>query len=119
MRSRQRVDGLLRRGESALLPLILILIEMSSRTMEQAPELKTNPPPFKQSVDRLQMLLKSTPLRPTMPSMPDMAGPESEKLRMADQSKRRRSAKYSPSANNGFDTIAVLLWVLSLPQLPQ
>lgn len=71
MRSRQGVDGLLRRGESAVLPFILV--EMSSRTMEQAPELKTNPPPFKQSMDRLQMLLKSTPLRPTMPSMPDMA----------------------------------------------
>ena len=41
--------------------------------MEQAPELKTNPPPFKQSVDRLQMLLKNTRLRPTMPLMPDMA----------------------------------------------
>ena len=41
--------------------------------MEQAPELNTNPPPFKQSMDRLQMLLKSIRLRPTMPFMPDMA----------------------------------------------
>jgi hypothetical protein len=58
-------------GGSAVLPFILI--EMSTRTMEQAPELKTNPPPFKQSMDRLETLLKSTRLRPTNPLMPDMA----------------------------------------------
>jgi hypothetical protein len=58
-------------GGSAVLPFILI--EMSTRTMEQAPELKTNPPPFKQSMDRLDTLLKSTRLRPTTPLMPDVA----------------------------------------------
>ena len=117
MRSRQRVDGLLRRGESALLPLILI--EMSSRTMEQAPELKTNPPPFKQSMDRIANAVEKYAAEANHAVDAGHGRPESEKLRMADQSKRRRSAKYSPSANNGFDTIAVLLWVLSLPQLPQ
>jgi hypothetical protein len=58
-------------GGSAVLPFILI--EMSTRTMEQAPELKSNPPPFKQSMGRLETLLKSTRLRPTTPLMPDMA----------------------------------------------
>lgn len=50
-----------------------ILTEMSTRTMEQAPELKENPPPFKQSMGRLELLLKSIRLRPTNPLMPDLA----------------------------------------------
>lgn len=56
----------------AVLPFILI--EMSTRTIEQAPELRQNPPPFKQSMDRLNTLLKSTRLRPTNPLMPELAG---------------------------------------------
>ncbi len=50
-----------------------ILVEMSTRTMEQAQELKQNPPPFQQSMGRLEILLKSTRLRPTTPLMPDLA----------------------------------------------
>jgi hypothetical protein len=53
--------------------LPFILIEMSTRTTQQAPELTTNPPPFKQSMDRLQTLLKSARLRPTTPLMPGLA----------------------------------------------
>ena len=56
---------------TAVLPFILI--EMSTRTANQAPELTQNPPPFKQSMDRLETLLKSTRLRPTTPSMPELA----------------------------------------------
>lgn len=61
----------------AVLPFILI--EMSTRTVEQAPELKQNPPPFKQSMERLDTLLKSTRLRPTNPLMPELAGLEAKK----------------------------------------
>jgi hypothetical protein len=46
---------------------------MSTRTMEQAAELKKNPLPFKQSMERLETLLKSTRLRPTTPLMPELA----------------------------------------------
>jgi len=56
---------------SAVLPYILI--EMSTRSKEQAPELKDNPPPFKQSMDRLDTLLESTRLRPTTPTMPELS----------------------------------------------
>ena len=41
--------------------------------MEQAAELKKNPLPFKQSMERLETLLKSTRLRPTTPLMPELA----------------------------------------------
>jgi hypothetical protein len=56
---------------SSVLPYILI--DMSTRTMEQAAELKKNPPPFKQSMERLETLLKSTRLRPTIPLMLELA----------------------------------------------
>lgn len=55
---------------TAALPYILI--ELTSRSMEQAPELKQNPPPFQASYARLETLLKSTHLRPTEPVMPDL-----------------------------------------------
>lgn len=55
---------------TAVLPYILI--ELTSRSMEQAPELKQNPPPFKASYARLETLLKSTHLRPTEPAMPEL-----------------------------------------------
>jgi len=61
---------------SAVLPYILI--EMSTRSMEQAPELKQNPPAFKQSMDRLETLLKSTRLRPTTPAMPELSSLQKE-----------------------------------------
>ncbi|MDQ4624271.1 T6SS immunity protein Tli4 family protein [Janthinobacterium lividum] len=57
---------------TAVLPYILI--ELGSRSMEQAPELKQNPPPFKSSYARLETLLKSTHLRPTEPAMPELRG---------------------------------------------
>ena len=57
---------------TAVLPYILI--ELSSRSMEQAPELKQNPSPFKTSYARLEALLKSTHLRPTEPAMPELRG---------------------------------------------
>lgn len=56
-----------------------ILVEMTTRTMEQAPELKANPPPFKQSMGRLNTLLKSTRLRPTTPAMPELVNVQKEK----------------------------------------
>ncbi len=55
----------------AVLPYISV--EMSTRTMDQVSELKSNPPPFKQSMGRLEMLLRSTHIRPTNPLMPDFA----------------------------------------------
>jgi hypothetical protein len=48
-----------------------ILVEMRTVTKTQAPELKQNPPPFKQSMDRLELMLKSMRWRPTTPSMPE------------------------------------------------
>ena len=56
---------------SAALPFILV--DMRSHTKAQAPELTQNPPPFKQSMDRLEGLLKSIRLRPTIPPMPELA----------------------------------------------
>jgi hypothetical protein len=59
--------------------LPFVLIEMSTRTIEQMPELKQNPPPFRQSMDRLDRLLKSTHLRPTSPLMPEFAALQKQK----------------------------------------
>jgi hypothetical protein len=56
---------------TAVLPYILV--DMRTHTKEQAPELKQNPPPFKQSMGRLEALLKGMRLRPTNPLMPDLA----------------------------------------------
>jgi hypothetical protein len=56
---------------TAVLPYITV--DMHTYTMEQAPELKQNPPPFKESMERLDLLLKSMRLRPTNPPMPDFA----------------------------------------------
>lgn len=55
---------------TAVLPYILI--ELNTRTIEQAAELAKNPPPFKTSFARLESLLKSTHLRPTDPLMPEL-----------------------------------------------
>jgi ASC-1-like (ASCH) protein len=54
--------------------LPFILVDMQSFTLEQAPELKVNPPPFKQSMDRLEGMLKNMRLRPTSPPMPELVG---------------------------------------------
>jgi hypothetical protein len=52
---------------TAVLPYILV--EMHSVSKEQAAELKHNPPPFEQSKDRLDVLLKSMRWRATDPPM--------------------------------------------------
>jgi hypothetical protein len=56
----------------AVLPYILF--EFGSCSMEQAPELKQNPPPFNSSYARQETLLKSTHLRPTEPALPELRG---------------------------------------------
>lgn len=56
---------------TAVLPYILV--DMRTVTKAQAAELKQNPPPFKPSMDRLDLLLKSMRLRPTNPPMPELA----------------------------------------------
>lgn len=50
---------------TAVLPYILV--EMHTVNRERAPELKQHPSPFKQSKDRLDVLLKSMRWRPTNP----------------------------------------------------
>jgi len=52
---------------TAVLPYILV--EMQTANMERATELTQNPPPFKQSKDRLDVMLKSMRWRPTNPPM--------------------------------------------------
>ena len=49
-----------------------VIVDMQTRTTEQAPELKQEPPPFKQSMARLEGLLKYMRLRPTTPVMPEL-----------------------------------------------
>ena len=56
---------------TAVLPYISV--DMHTYSKEQAPELKENPPTFKVTLDRLNLLLKSIRLRPTNPPMPDFA----------------------------------------------
>jgi hypothetical protein len=56
---------------SAVLPFITV--DMTTRTTLQAPELKSNPPPFKSSMSRLEFILKNMRLRPTTPLMPELA----------------------------------------------
>jgi hypothetical protein len=56
---------------TAVLPFILV--DMNTIAKHQAPELKQNPPPFKQSMKRLELLLKSMRLRASKPSMPELA----------------------------------------------
>ena len=53
--------------------LPFIHVKMSTVTMQMAPELKQNPPPFKQSLQRYESLLQGIYLRPTTPAMPDFA----------------------------------------------
>ncbi|MGZ9127324.1 MAG: T6SS immunity protein Tli4 family protein [Candidatus Binatia bacterium] len=55
---------------TAVLPYILV--DMRTVTKDHAAELKQNPPPFEQSMERLELLLKSTRLRPTNPPMPEL-----------------------------------------------
>ena len=54
--------------------LPFIIVDMQSFTIDQAPELKENPPPFKQSKQRLDDMLKYMRIRQTNPPMPELAG---------------------------------------------
>ncbi|MDR7049117.1 hypothetical protein J2X54_001565 [Duganella sp. 3397] len=54
--------------------LPFIIVDMQSFTIDQAPELKENPPPFKQSKQRLDDILKYMRIRQTNPLMPELAG---------------------------------------------
>jgi hypothetical protein len=54
--------------------LPFIIVDMQSFTTDQAPELKENPPPFKQSMQRLEGMLKYMRTRQTIPPMPELAG---------------------------------------------
>ena len=58
-------------GSAATEALPFIFVELNTTTMEMAPELKQNPPPFKQSMERYESLLRSIRLRPTTPPMPE------------------------------------------------
>jgi hypothetical protein len=51
-----------------------ILVELHTLTKIHAEELKQNPPPFKQSKERLDILLGSMRWRPTNPAMPEFVG---------------------------------------------
>jgi hypothetical protein len=55
---------------SQVLPFITV--HMRSFTRDQEPDLKTNSPPFDESMERLDALLKSIRLRPTTPPMPEL-----------------------------------------------
>ncbi len=58
-------------GGSQVLPFVIV--EMKSYTKEQEPALKDNPPPFDESVQRLERFLKSVRLRPTDVPMPELS----------------------------------------------
>lgn len=49
-----------------------MLVDLRTFTKDQAPELKANPPPFKQSKERLDYILTGLRLRATSPSMPEL-----------------------------------------------
>jgi len=51
-----------------------IIVELESVAREDAPELTQNPPPFEQSMERLDVLLAGMRLRPTQPPMPELRG---------------------------------------------
>ncbi len=53
-----------------------IIVNLRSFTREQEPDLPSDPPPFDESVSRLDALIQSMRLRPTQPLMPELAGLE-------------------------------------------
>ncbi len=57
-------------NHSRVLPAITV--NLRSFTKEQEPTLKADPPPFEESLARLEALLKSIRLRPTEPQMPEL-----------------------------------------------
>jgi len=60
---------------SQVLPYITV--DMRSFTRQQDKSLKADPPPFDESLARLDKLLKSIRLRPTQPAMPEIQNLES------------------------------------------
>lgn len=61
------------RMESAVLPYILV--DMRTVPRNGAPELTENPPPYKTSKERLDLMLKSMRWRPTTPPMAEFVNP--------------------------------------------
>ncbi len=59
-------------GWLGTMALPYMIVELRSFTMAQAPELKSNPPPFNQSKERLDFLLQGMRLRETTPKMPEL-----------------------------------------------
>jgi hypothetical protein len=55
---------------SQVLPIITV--NMRSFTKEQEPSLKSDPPAFEESLGRMEELLKTIRLRPTVPVMPEL-----------------------------------------------
>jgi hypothetical protein len=53
-----------------------ITVNLRSFTREQEPDLPADPPPFDESISRLDELIQSMRLRPTQPLMPELAGLE-------------------------------------------
>lgn len=51
-----------------------IRLNLRSFTRAQEPTLKSDPPPFEESLERLEAVLKSIRLRPTNPVMPELTG---------------------------------------------
>lgn len=51
-----------------------IRLNLRSFTREQELSLKSYPPPFEESLERLDAVLKSIGLRPTNPVMPELKG---------------------------------------------
>ena len=58
-------------GSSQVLPFVIV--EMRSYTQEQEPQLKQNPPPFDESMQRLELFLKGVRMRPTDVPMPELS----------------------------------------------
>lgn len=51
-----------------------VIVELDTVTRAEAPELPSDPPPFEQSMERLEALLAGMRLRPTEPPMPELRG---------------------------------------------
>ena len=59
-------------GHPHSIALPAIRLNLRSFTREQEPSLKSDPPPFEESLERLDAVLKSIRLRPTNPVMPEL-----------------------------------------------
>ncbi|ALN85940.1 hypothetical protein LC55x_2675 [Lysobacter capsici] len=61
-------------GQMNVQALPFIVVEMRSWTSEQVPDLKQNPPPLNESMDRLDALIDGTWLRPIDTGVPELQG---------------------------------------------